>query len=352
VIGGGRSGTSLATRIIGLLGVDLGPEESMLETNVVDNAKGYWEQQAVMALNDELLAIYGATWDRPTDLPAGWERDPRVEPLYDRARELLAEHFGGATRWGWKDPRSSLTLPFWQRVVGPMRYVLCFRNPLEVAESLAARDPVHHPLDDSLALWLRYSALAVENASGHPHLILQYENWFSAPERQLERLKAFIGGEQPDGWEERARDFLDAGLRHHQRSPDALLHDERVPVEVRAFYALLPKDTIDRATAHVLSGLWSGFQRRAALELEAEHDRAETGALREEVTMLHAEQAALRAALTKAGAEIAQGHADVERLESDLAAHRDWLDDVQSSRSWRLTAFLRTGTAVARRMRA
>jgi hypothetical protein len=347
----GRSGTSLATRVIGLLGVDLGSEESMLETNVLDNAKGYWEQRAVMELNDDLLSIFGGSWDRPTDLPAGWERDPRVEPLYAPARELLTTHFADATCWGWKDPRSSLTLPFWQRVVGPMRYLLCFRNPIEVAGSLAARDPVHHPLDDSLALWMRYSTLAVRHTSNHPHLILHYGDWFDTPAHQLDRLRTFIGGDAPAGWEERAHEFLEAGLRRHRRSPEALLADERIPSELRAFYALLPRDTVDPVTARVLDGLWSSFRRRADLELEAGHAHADVDVLRKKVNVLGEELTSLRELLAQAEAETARGHAAIERLESDLVAHRGWLDDLQSSRSWRLTAFLRTAATAVRQTR-
>jgi hypothetical protein len=38
--------------------------------------------------------------------------------------------------WGWKDPATCLTLAFWQTLLPHMRYVICIRNPLDVAISM------------------------------------------------------------------------------------------------------------------------------------------------------------------------------------------------------------------------
>ena len=40
--------------------------------------------------------------------------------------------------WGWKDPRTCLTLPFWQDVIGSIRYVICIRNPARCSRLSAA----------------------------------------------------------------------------------------------------------------------------------------------------------------------------------------------------------------------
>ncbi len=74
----GRCGTSLTTAIIGLLGVDLGPTERMLHTDPYDNARGYWEQQEIYEINEEILRAFGGAWERPPDLPSGWERSPAL----------------------------------------------------------------------------------------------------------------------------------------------------------------------------------------------------------------------------------------------------------------------------------
>jgi hypothetical protein len=56
-----RSGTSLTARVLDLLGIALGPRDTMLAADPDDNARGYWEQSAVMALNDDVLAQVGGS---------------------------------------------------------------------------------------------------------------------------------------------------------------------------------------------------------------------------------------------------------------------------------------------------
>ena len=75
---------------------------------------------------------------RPSS-PPGWERSSELAALRRQARELIEADFSGSGLWGFKDPRNSLTLPFWQRILPPMRYVICLRNPVDVAASLKAR---------------------------------------------------------------------------------------------------------------------------------------------------------------------------------------------------------------------
>ena len=57
-----RSGTSLVSRMLGLLGVRLGPDERVL-TAGEDNPKGYWEHRSFVDLNDEILPRFGGRWD-------------------------------------------------------------------------------------------------------------------------------------------------------------------------------------------------------------------------------------------------------------------------------------------------
>jgi len=86
----GRCGTSLTTAIIGLLGVDLGPTETMLCANPDDNALGYWEQAEIYKINEEILKAFCGTWvTLPTCRQAGSARPPW--PLATCAGVILVE---------------------------------------------------------------------------------------------------------------------------------------------------------------------------------------------------------------------------------------------------------------------
>lgn len=244
VTGMGRCGTSLTTALIGLLGVDLGPTERMLPTDMYDNARGYWEQREIYEINEEILRAFGGAWERPPDLPPGWERSPALAAVRDRARSSLIDLFGTAEkkRWAWKDPRASVTLPFWRDLIGEMDYVLCVRNPVDVAASLAKRDIKGLKFDDSVALWLHYVRASLENTQGHRRLILCYEDYFTDTDRQIQRLAEFVcgpGTQLSDDLYESVRSFIEPGLWHNRDSVEETNHARAISPKAADLYACL-----------------------------------------------------------------------------------------------------------------
>ena len=138
-----RSGTSMVAAMLRACGVHMG-EGNDLVPPAADNPRGFGEHRQVVHIDDRLLASLCGAWDLP---PAELERvewwaAERLGGLRDHARRTLAGLASGADggHWGMKDPRLSLTLPFWRSLLGDHRVVVCVRNPLEVAASLVARN--------------------------------------------------------------------------------------------------------------------------------------------------------------------------------------------------------------------
>ena len=142
VLGMHRSGTSLSTRLLNLIGVDLGSAEELTTEPAAYNPKGYWEHNVPTSISDAILHRYGGSWDKPPLLPPGWETAAAIDDLREHAQQLVQDQFAELQLWGWKDPRSCLTLPFWQRLLPDMRYIICLRNPVDVACSLEHRDSI------------------------------------------------------------------------------------------------------------------------------------------------------------------------------------------------------------------
>src|SRR6185312_12242151 len=69
VLGMHRSGTSAVTRVLNLLGADLG---SRLVAPAADNPAGFWEHADAVKINDDLLQALGRTWYDMRDMPANW----------------------------------------------------------------------------------------------------------------------------------------------------------------------------------------------------------------------------------------------------------------------------------------
>src|SRR6476661_6417631 len=128
-----RSGTSMTAQLLSIMGMYLG-EESDLVPATTENPEGYWEHTGFVDVNDEILHELGGGWDCPVALPEDWRDEARLAPLQTRGRQVI-ERLGEHEPWGWKDPRNSLTLPFWQALVPQLEVVICVRHPLEVALS-------------------------------------------------------------------------------------------------------------------------------------------------------------------------------------------------------------------------
>jgi hypothetical protein len=242
VLGMHRSGTSLVAQLLHALDLDLGPEAHLMGPSE-DNPAGHWENEPIADLNDEILDRLGGTWWEPPELPPGWERASELADLRREARKLIDEDFAGRQRWGFKDPRICLTLPLWQTVLPPMRYVICLRNPVDVAWSLKARRSEPVPFEEGAELWLRYMRSALAGTAGEPQLIVFYEDLMADPKRVVRRLARFIGNRKSAAGKAYARAALRVarrpGLWHHQTPLANVIDEPRLLFEVKALYLAL-----------------------------------------------------------------------------------------------------------------
>jgi glycosyltransferase involved in cell wall biosynthesis len=266
VLGMHRSGTSVASRILNLLGAYLGPEDQLVPP-AADNPKGYWEYQPIVELNDAILHRLGGRSMAPPEFPAGWERAPELDDLRERARTILHESFGEADLWAWKDPRACLTLPFWQMLLPRMHYVICVRSPADVALSLARRNRMSH--ERSVYLWLLYTQQALSHTAGDLRRLAVYDRLIDQPDQELAALGRFLegpaGSEQPEVRDEVAA-FLDTELRHHRRgvsveslkTPHAAEASAALKLAESAYLALTEREEFDLAEVEGL--LRAGLQ--------------------------------------------------------------------------------------------
>ena len=190
-----RSGTSLTTRLLAAFGRDLGPTASLLSPDPIDNAAGYQEQTPILEFNDELLRALGGHASEPPELAPGWERDERLATYAERAERLISELFGEQP-WAFKDPRASVLLPFWQRVIPGLRVIVCVRNPLEVALSMDRRQGPY-ALEYWLTMWQRHTRAGLAASERCPREIVIYEDLVAEPVTTARRIGRFALGHEP-----------------------------------------------------------------------------------------------------------------------------------------------------------
>jgi GT2 family glycosyltransferase len=227
-----RSGTSLIARLVNLCGLYLGPESEMLAANSA-NEMGYWENRKFLELNEEILSELGTGWDLPVIPARGWEMLPEIVPLRGKAAALI-QGFDEHLLWGWKDPRNSITLPFWKALIPDLKLVVCLRHPVEVARSLIRRGSSSKAF--GLNLWATYHRLFLSQAESSTAIITHYESYFYDARRELSRLVRALGMDVAEQTIDSACQAVMPSLRHERR-PDRSNLAADVPGEIMHLYA-------------------------------------------------------------------------------------------------------------------
>jgi GT2 family glycosyltransferase len=231
ILGMHRSGTSMTANLLAKCGVSFGFPGELLNANA-SNTLGYFEHERITyEVNEALLSHFGGSWKNPPKLPSGWETSPELKPFRDRTLSIISE-LESQSHWGWKDPRTSLLLPFWQALLPEMRYIICLRNPIDVAKSLESREGMS--FSDNSILWLRYVNDAINNTADKPRLIIFYEDFFKETRTTVQRLVEFAKKEETfsDSTISRLCDTIFTKLRHHQSSPKEL--SENIEIDNRS----------------------------------------------------------------------------------------------------------------------
>jgi len=218
----------MLTRLLHAFGLYLGTENDLMPPQA-DNPDGFWEHLGFVALNDELLHELGGAWDLPPRADESFT-SLRLDPLRLKAR-LLIERFDAASVWAWKDPRNSLTLPFWQQLFPRLKTLIMVRNPLEVAYSMRKRNGSSYSF--GLRLWEIYNRRLTEAVNAEDRLVTHYDLFFQEPEFELRRIADFIG--LPDAQVRTAAALVTTRRRHLHFTIEQLI-DARVSEEVIELY--------------------------------------------------------------------------------------------------------------------
>ncbi len=255
ILGTGRSGTSMITRMLNMCGLYLGEQENLQYScsNPAMNPAGYWEHPEIHSLMDRLFEHVGGTWENPPVLAQGWEYDPSIEPYYTEAQELIARLFRGHDNWGWKLPKATVTIAFWQRVVPEMKLIICVRNPLDFAHSLGKHVSISRA--HLFAMWQYYNYSILAATLPQNRFVTFYEDYFPCYRNGLLPLLDFAGLDIPtpgEDIERRILAFHDQSLKHHTSTLADVLADDTVPYVTRQLYVELLSGNTDAADLPLL----------------------------------------------------------------------------------------------------
>lgn len=212
VIGMHRSGTSAVSGLLAEMGVFMGKTLFAAQKGV--NEKGFYENSELVGVNELILDRLLWSWDDP--LAASMDKYlPELDnAIENKGRRIIASDYKNQSAWGMKDPRTTLLLPFWQKVIDQSNieatYILMIRSPLEVYASLKKRDGFS--LEKSLMLWINYTLSGYFNSVDKNLFVLAYERLLSNPQvvaRELAMVASLDVEFDPD-----SLNFIDKKLKN------------------------------------------------------------------------------------------------------------------------------------------
>jgi len=345
VAGMHRSGTSAMARLLSLSGAAL-PERVM--DPGPDNPLGYWEPWEMVALDDEILAAIDSRWDDVFALKGNQRALASRTAFLGKAQDFLTHNFGSRDLPVMKDPRSSVLTGFWREALDQSgldpTYVIMVRHPLEVADSLLARNGF--PREKSLLLWASYMLAVERDTRGASRLFVSYSDMLSDWRGVLDRVEKTLGRplprRTPAAGVEIER-FLSKSHRHHEAGGEAFDALGADWAGVRAVYDWMsgaargaesdekPLDKVERELAGVERVFGPVLAEAMLNELGQRKSLAHaTEAL--EAATFHRE--ALLVEVDAAKAQFAQFHAEADgktqALQADILGAQDLIAELRA----------------------
>ena len=221
-----RSGTSAVAGVLHQLDIPMG--SVLMPPTDGENEKGFWEDERIVALHEELLKTLGMTWDDTRLMPDQWWLLDEISKVKSKLKEIIKTEFSSISLWAFKDPRTCRLIPVWHQILDELDieplFIHVVRNPVDVERSLARRNDFLH--DKSLLLWFIYNVEAFQATSKYPRAVLSYNKLLDETESVIESVCQTLGLEE---WvvnisknKKSISDFVSLGLRHHNIGDEEL----------------------------------------------------------------------------------------------------------------------------------
>jgi hypothetical protein len=185
-----RSGTSMIASACQAAGLWIGDR---LIPPTDSNPLGHFEDLDFYDVNRRML-LANAVHEDGLSVP-GPMRVP--DDLHREAESLVAQRMRRGRAWGWKDPRTTLLLDFWAERIPHAKFLLVFRRPWDVIDSLFRRGDAAIRENPRLALelWCDYNARLYAFAKAHPDRVLvrETDQFIAKPTAVLRAVRRLLG---------------------------------------------------------------------------------------------------------------------------------------------------------------
>lgn len=195
ILGMHRSGTSTIAGILHLNNIIMGTYKTFWPRPLSQNPKGFYENYDFRKINDSLLkkVNYNVESLEPTI--------PNIifdEKLSSKMEKLILKSNKENNDWGWKDPRTCLTINSWIQIFKNLKLekevkiIFVSRKAISVARSLNKRNDL--PLEKGVELWETYTDRALDfcTKSKYKTFYCTFEELLINPNFICEKLFYFL----------------------------------------------------------------------------------------------------------------------------------------------------------------
>lgn len=191
VLGMHKSGTTLVSQILHHSGISMG---EIAEGVSYDHGNKYEDQES-LAINLELIRApdYEILYIPPPE-PLEVTEEQRA-----RMRRFVAARSARHADWGFKDPRTTLVYPLWERELPEHRIIAVWRSPEEIwprfrAPGLKFLHQEPKRAWNYVIRWCEHNERIVRTLEGTSRdwLLINYRE-FMTGERDFRRLQDFVG---------------------------------------------------------------------------------------------------------------------------------------------------------------
>jgi hypothetical protein len=261
VLGMHRSGTSAFTGILSCLGVTLG---NNLMDPAEDNEKGFFENNFLIQINENILKSIDSSWDSLHLLPENWWKNDSLSIYKDEIKAYLSQEFNNTVIFGIKDPRMCRLLPLWLEIFTDLniqpKIIITIRNPLEVAGSLKKRDGFS--IEKATILWMNHMLEAEVYSRNLSRVFCTIDELLSGPAETVAKIETSLNMKFPCEYSEvkyQIETFLDQNLKHHHQTHSSV----SLPNFVNDFYNMLlnlSKNTVTNDVFKTIDDLRCQYQ--------------------------------------------------------------------------------------------
>lgn len=220
IVGFARSGTSVITRGLQALGIDLGDHILEHKENNRWNPTGFFEDKEIIYhINTKVYQKLGVSI---RGIPIIHENEFKQHDFLEiktYASNMLHERFSNTHHWGFKNPSTAKIIPFWISLFDTEKlndhYIIALRNPLSSAQSFSKL--THMDIEVGLMLWLSHIIPAIDDTAGRKRIVVSYELMMQDPIKQLLRIKSELNIlTSHHDFDSYTKQFLNDSLHHHR----------------------------------------------------------------------------------------------------------------------------------------